>query len=59
MKEVESAFFRMVMGISGKDPVGISKFITLHENKRAKGLSFFEERRGDICDRSWGDRTLT
>ncbi len=58
MKEVESAFFRTVMGISGRDPAGIFKFITLHENRRAEGLNFFEERRGDICDRLWGDRTL-
>jgi hypothetical protein len=41
MKEVEFAFFRTVMGINGRDPAGISKFITLHENKIAKGLSFF------------------
>jgi hypothetical protein len=59
MKEVKFAFFRMVMGISGKDPAGISKFITLHENRRVEGLNFFEEWRGDICDRLWGDRTLT
>jgi hypothetical protein len=59
MKEVESAFCRTVMGISGRDPARISKFITPHENRRAEGLSFFEERRGDMCDRLWGDRTLT
>jgi len=59
MKEVESVFFKTVMGISGRDPAGISKFTTPHENRRAEGLSFFEEQRGDICDRLWGDRTLT
>jgi hypothetical protein len=50
MKEVESASFRTVMGISGRDPAGISKSITLHRDRRAEGLNFFEERRGDICD---------
>jgi len=59
MKEVESSFFRTVMGISGKDPAGISKSITPHKNRRVEGLSFFEERRGDICDRLWGGRTAT
>jgi hypothetical protein len=59
MKEVEFAFFRTVMGISGKDPAGISKFITLHKNRRAEGLNFFEEQRGDICGWLWGDRTFT
>jgi len=42
MKEVESAFFTTMMGISGRNPAGISKFITPHENRRAEGLSFFE-----------------
>jgi hypothetical protein len=59
MKEVESALFRTEMEINGRDPAGISKFIALQANRRVEGLSFFEERRGDICDWLWGDRTPT
>jgi hypothetical protein len=32
MKEVESALFRTEMEINGRDPAGISKFITLQAN---------------------------
>jgi hypothetical protein len=45
------------MGISGRDPAEIYKSITLHKIRGAEGLSFFEERKGDICDRSRSDRT--
>jgi hypothetical protein len=34
------ALFRMLMGISGKDPAKIFKSITLHKIRRAEGLSF-------------------
>ncbi len=33
------------MGISGRDPAGISKSITLHKDKRAEELSFLRNRR--------------
>jgi hypothetical protein len=39
-KEVRSASFKMLMGISGKDPAEIFKSIIPHEVRRAKGLSF-------------------
>jgi hypothetical protein len=38
------ASFRMLMGISGKDPAEIYKSITLHKIKRAEGLSFLKNR---------------
>ncbi len=34
------ASFRMLMGISGKDPVEIYKSITFHKIRGAEGLSF-------------------
>jgi predicted membrane channel-forming protein YqfA (hemolysin III family) len=42
-KAAKYASFRMLMGISGKDLVGIYKSITLHKIKRAKGLSFLRK----------------
>ncbi len=36
------ALFRMLMGISGKDPTEIFKSITLPKFKRAEGLSFLK-----------------
>jgi hypothetical protein len=39
-KGAEYALFKTLMGISGKDPAGIFKSITLHKVKRAEGLSF-------------------
>jgi hypothetical protein len=40
MKGAGSAFFKTVMGISGRDPAGITKSITFHKDRRAEGLSF-------------------
>jgi hypothetical protein len=45
------------MDVCGVSIVATCKFITFNPTRRAEGLSFFEERRGDICDRKWGDRT--
>jgi len=42
-KATEYASFRMLMGISGKDPVGIYKSITLHKIEGAEGLSFLRK----------------
>jgi hypothetical protein len=42
-KAAEYASFRMLMGISGKDPVGIYKSITLHKIEGAEGLSFLRK----------------
>jgi hypothetical protein len=39
-KGVESASFRTLMGISGKDPAEIFKSIIPHKVRRVEGLSF-------------------
>jgi hypothetical protein len=44
MKGAGYALFRMLMEISGKDPVGIFKSIILHKVRRAEGLSFLRNR---------------
>jgi hypothetical protein len=55
-KAAEYASFRMLMGISGKDPAGIYKSITLHKIKGAEGLDFLRKG-GVVCDQTWSDRT--
>ncbi len=42
-KVVEYASFRMLMGISGKDPAGIYKSITFYKIKEADGLIFLRK----------------
>jgi hypothetical protein len=42
-KVTKYASFRMLMGISGKDLVGIYKSITLHKIKGVEGLNFLRE----------------
>jgi hypothetical protein len=42
MKVAGYASFKMLMGISGKDPAEIYKSITLHKTKGAEGLSFLK-----------------
>jgi hypothetical protein len=44
-KAVEYASFKMLMGISGKDPAGIYRSITFYKIEEAEGLSFLRKGR--------------
>jgi hypothetical protein len=42
-KAAEYASFKMLMEISGKDPIGIYKSITFYKIEEAEGLSFLRK----------------
>jgi hypothetical protein len=45
------ASLKMLMDISGKDPIGIYRSIMFYRTKKIEGFNFFNEERGYICDR--------